>query len=151
MLPVSAEPRVRPAQPRLDIEGRITSSQVAEAKEDKFSAPGAKPFESDEPPQTFSATAYSLKGRTATGKQTKKGVIAADPRVLPLGSVVKIDAGDYSGVYTVHDTGGAIKGRTIDVWVPNSGDARTFGRRKVRLVVLKYGPNQKKAQSQKKR
>jgi 3D (Asp-Asp-Asp) domain-containing protein len=142
--PVSAEPKVAPAQPRLNVEGLISSGRAVEAKAAKFAEPDAEPFESDAPPQAFSATAYNLKGRTASGQFTKRGVIAADPRVLPLGSVVKLDAGDYSGVYTVRDTGGVIKGRKIDVWMPSSREARTFGRRKVRLVVLQYGPGSKK-------
>src|SRR6267143_3719180 len=41
----------------------------------------------------FHATAYCLKGRTASGVDTRPGMIAADPRVLPLGTVVHIRAG----------------------------------------------------------
>jgi rare lipoprotein A len=150
-LPVPAEPRVKPAQPRLEVGSYVSSSRAAEAKVSKFAEPPAKAFDADGAPLSFSATAYNLKGRTASGKPTKRGVIAADPRVLPLGSVVKLDAGDYSGVYTVRDTGGVIKGRKIDVWMPSSREARTFGRRKVRLVVLQYGPGYQKNQKKKKR
>jgi 3D (Asp-Asp-Asp) domain-containing protein len=128
----------------LNVEGLISAGRAVEAKGAQFAAPGVKPFESNEPAQSFSATAYNLKGRTASGQPTRRGVIAADPRVLPLGSVVKLDAGNYSGVYTVRDTGGVIKGRKIDVWMPSSREARTFGRRKVKLVVLQYGPGSKK-------
>jgi 3D (Asp-Asp-Asp) domain-containing protein len=142
--PVPREPKVSPAQPRLNVEGLISAGHAVEAKAPKFAEPSAKPFESDEPAQSFSATAYNLKGRTASGQMTRRGVIAADPHVLPLGSVVKLDAGNYSGVYTVRDTGGVIKGRKIDVWMPSSREARTFGRRKVKLVVLQYGPGLKK-------
>ena len=42
------------------------------------------------PPTTYIATAYSLRGRTASGQMVAKGVIAADPRHLPLGSRVRI-------------------------------------------------------------
>jgi 3D (Asp-Asp-Asp) domain-containing protein len=70
----------------------------------------------------------------------RRGVIAADPRVLPLGSVVQVRAGDYSGVYTVHDTGLLVKGRAVDIWMPSSREARSFGRRQVKLQVLRYGP-----------
>lgn len=94
-------------------------------------------------PQSFQATAYALKGRTRTGASVRRGVIAADPRVLPLGSVVQLSAGKYSGVYTVHDTGGRIKGNVIDVWVPDRGEARQFGRRKIQLHVLKMGPQRR--------
>lgn len=90
-------------------------------------------------PQSFVATAYSLRGRMASGIQVHKGAIAADRRILPLGSRVRIDAGNYSGEYTVLDTGGAIRGRKIDVWVPSTSEAMRFGRRKVKLTVLQYG------------
>lgn len=90
-------------------------------------------------PKTFQATAYALKGRTRMGTEVRRGVIAADPRVLPLGSIVQLRAGKYSGVYTVHDTGGRIKGNIIDVWVPNNREARQFGRRKIQLHVLRMG------------
>lgn len=91
-------------------------------------------------PHTFEATAYSLRGRTATGTQTRSGIVAADPNVLPLGSVIALEAGDYSGVYEVHDTGAKVKGNLVDVWMPTSKEARQFGRRNVKLTVLKYGP-----------
>lgn len=90
-------------------------------------------------PQAYVATAYSLPGRTASGMRVAKGVIAADPRVLPLGTRVRLEAGPYSGDYIVADTGSAVKGRKIDVWVPSNGEARRFGRRNIRLSVLSYG------------
>lgn len=84
------------------------------------------------------ATAYSRHGRTATGAKTGRGVIAADPRVLPLGSKVKLKgAGRYSGTYVVADTGRRIRGRKIDVFVPSRREALRFGKRPVRVKVLK--------------
>jgi 3D (Asp-Asp-Asp) domain-containing protein len=84
----------------------------------------------------YNATAYCLNGRTASGSGVRRGIIAADPRVLPLGTRVLVSAGAWSGTYTVADTGGAIKGRKIDVWVPSSTEARRFGRRTVHIKVL---------------
>jgi 3D (Asp-Asp-Asp) domain-containing protein len=81
----------------------------------------------------FSATAYCFSGRTAMGHGVRRGLIAADPRVLPLGSRVYINAGQWSGTYLVSDTGGAIKGKRIDIWVPSCGEARRFGRRSVQI------------------
>jgi len=105
--------------------------------------PLSTPASSDAPqtaaPQSFVATAYSSQGRTATGLVVGKGMIAADRAVLPLGSSVRIEAGAYTGVYLVADTGGGVRGRKIDVWVPSTGEARRFGRRSVRLTVLSYG------------
>lgn len=86
--------------------------------------------------QDFHATAYCLKGRTASGAAAQAGVIAADPKVLPLGTVVRIQAGRYTGTYTVADTGGRIKGRIIDVYVPSYREAMQFGRRPVKIKVV---------------
>jgi 3D (Asp-Asp-Asp) domain-containing protein len=87
----------------------------------------------------FDATAYCLKGRTASGIDTRPGVIAADPRVLPIGTVVHLRAGRYTGTYTVMDTGGRIRGRRVDVYVPTHREAMEFGRRQVKLKVIGRG------------
>ncbi|HEV8485310.1 MAG TPA: 3D domain-containing protein [Blastocatellia bacterium] len=87
----------------------------------------------------FQATAYCLKGRTASGVNTRPGVIAADPRVLPLGTVVHIRAGRYTGTYTVLDTGGLIKGHTIDIFLPDYVEAKRFGRQRIKVKVLRQG------------
>lgn len=81
----------------------------------------------------FTATAYCLQGRTAMGHGVRRGIIAADPRVLKLGSKVVINAGAWSGTYLVSDTGGGIKGKKIDIWVPGCAEARKFGRRTVQI------------------
>ena len=67
------------------------------------------------------------------GHGVRRGLIAADPRVLKLGSSVYVEAGPWSGTYLVSDTGGAIKGKRIDIWVPNCSEARRFGRRSVQI------------------
>ena len=81
----------------------------------------------------FSATAYCFSGRTAMGHGVRRGLIAADPRVLKMGSRVYVSAGQWSGTYLVSDTGGAIKGKKIDIWVPGCAEARRFGRRSVQI------------------
>ncbi|HEY6186569.1 MAG TPA: 3D domain-containing protein [Pyrinomonadaceae bacterium] len=101
-----------------------------------FAAPSAEAITA---PQAYVATAYSLPGRTASGMRVAKGVIAADPRVLPLGTRVRLEAGPYSGEYIVADTGSAVRGRKIDVWVPSHGEACRFGRRNIKLSVISYG------------
>ena len=85
---------------------------------------------------SFSATAYCLQGRTAMGSGVRRGIIAADPRVLRLGSKVMLTGGGYSGTYVVTDTGGGIKGRELDIWVPSCSEARRFGRRSVNVTLL---------------
>ena len=86
----------------------------------------------------YVATAYSLRGKTASGRMVAKGLIAADPRVLPLGSRVRLEVPGYHGEYLVADTGGMIRGRRIDIWIPSSREAMRFGRRTVKLTVLSY-------------
>ena len=90
-------------------------------------------------PATYVATAYSLRGRTASGRMVAKGLIAADPRHLPLGSRVRLQAGSYSGEYLVADTGSMVRGKRIDIWTPTSREAMRFGRRTVKLTVLSLG------------
>ena len=87
----------------------------------------------------YVATAYSLRGRTASGRMVSRGLIAADPSVLPLGSRVRLEHPGYSGEYLVADTGGKIRGRRIDIWTPSTSEAMRFGRRTVKLTVLSYG------------
>lgn len=90
------------------------------------------------PAANYVATAYSLRGKTASGRMVAKGLIAADPRVLPLGSRVRLEVPGYHGEYLVADTGGMIRGRRIDIWIPSSREAMRFGRRTVKLTVLSY-------------
>jgi 3D (Asp-Asp-Asp) domain-containing protein len=84
-------------------------------------------------PMRLTATAYCHHGITESGAETRRGMIAADPRVLPVGSVVTIESipRQYSGDYTVMDTGAKIKGHKIDIFIPNCSQARKFGRRVV--------------------
>jgi 3D (Asp-Asp-Asp) domain-containing protein len=113
--------------------GRVPSPP-AEAPPDVAAPSGRREM------QTFSATAYSIEGRTKSGVQTRRGIVAADPRVLPLGSRIRVhDAGEYNGEYVVHDTGPAIKGREIDIYMPSDAAAKRFGRRTVKVEVLSRG------------
>jgi 3D (Asp-Asp-Asp) domain-containing protein len=114
----------------------VTGKVVAEPDETGLTVPE---------PVTYVATAYSLRGRTASGRYVTQGIIAADPRVLPLGSKVRLEAGRWSGEYVVADTGSRIKGRRIDIWTPSGRDAMRFGKRKVKLTILSYGGKRKAA------
>jgi 3D (Asp-Asp-Asp) domain-containing protein len=85
----------------------------------------------------FSASAYCFSGRTSMGHGVRRGLVAADPRVLPMGSRIFVNAGAWSGMYLVSDTGGAIKGRRLDIWVPSCAEAKRFGRRSVQVYAVK--------------
>ncbi len=92
--------------------------------------------------QSFNATAYTANcngcsGVTATGINLHDNpdakVIAVDPSVIPLGSQVEVKG---YGTYLAADTGGAIQGNKIDIFMPDSGDVSSFGRRTVEIRVL---------------
>lgn len=87
----------------------------------------------------FEATAYCDLGVTFSGVYVQRGIVAADPRVLPIGSVIEVSAGDYSGIYTVMDTGGVIKGEIIDIFMPDYEEAVQFGRQQVKIRVIRKG------------
>src|SRR3954468_7551125 len=91
----------------------------------------------------FSATAYCKGIVTASGVPVQSGVVAADPELLPVGSVIEVDSlpQKYNGIYTVMDTGPAVQGRQVDVYMWNCNEALTFGRKAVRLTVLRLGWN----------
>lgn len=58
-----------------------------------------------------------------------------------MGSKIQVsNAGMYSGVYSVQDKGSAVKGRTIDLFLPRMSEARKFGRRQVQVELLSQGP-----------
>src|SRR3954471_7309183 len=91
----------------------------------------------------FSATAYCKGIVTASGVPVQSGVAAADPELLPVGSVIEIDSlpPKYNGIYTVMDTGPSIQGRQVDVYMWSCNEALQFGRKPVHLTVLRLGWN----------
>ncbi len=85
----------------------------------------------------YIARAYALQGVTADGSRVARGVVAADIRVLPLGTLIVLSgAGTYSGEYVVRDTGRLVQGRKLDVYVPTTAEAIKFGRRLVKVEVI---------------
>lgn len=91
----------------------------------------------------FQATAYCKGTRTASGVNVRTGIAAADPALLPVGSVISINTGDtrYSGIYTIMDTGPAVKGRILDIYMWSCYEALAFGRKEVQVTVLRLGWN----------
>ncbi|MBM3790012.1 MAG: hypothetical protein FJW35_06630 [Acidobacteria bacterium] len=87
----------------------------------------------------FEATAYCDDGITKSGVPVARGIVAADPSILPLGSLIRLENTSYQGVYRVMDTGGLVKGKIIDIYMPGLDEALEFGRRKVQVIVLVYG------------
>jgi 3D (Asp-Asp-Asp) domain-containing protein len=92
----------------------------------------------------FEATTSSVAGETAKGTETRDGMVASDPAVLPLGSVISVSgAGPYSGRYVVTDTGSKVIGRHIDVYMHSTAEAKEFGKKTVIVRVLVRGNNEK--------
>jgi 3D (Asp-Asp-Asp) domain-containing protein len=91
----------------------------------------------------FTATAYCKGETTASGVPVRTGVAAADPALLPVGTVVRVDTptARLSGIWTIMDTGPAVQGRVIDLYLWSCHEALAFGRRPVRLTVLRLGWN----------
>ena len=88
-------------------------------------------------PEIFMASAYSIEGKAASGSKSYKGTVSADPKVLPLGSKIRVrNAGIYSGEYTVVDTGRKVRGHVIDIFVPSVREARQFGKKQVAVEIL---------------
>jgi 3D (Asp-Asp-Asp) domain-containing protein len=80
------------------------------------------------------AVAYSLPGSTALGVPVRKGVVAVDPKLIPLGT--KLHVPGY-GPGLAADVGYAIKGKVIDLWFPSIAKARQWGRRTVTITVYR--------------
>jgi 3D (Asp-Asp-Asp) domain-containing protein len=81
-------------------------------------------------PARYTVTAYCTKGTTDAGTHTKRGIVAADPRLLPFGSVVRVDGlAPRPQTFVVTDSGSAVKGRHLDVFMPSCAAARKFGKR----------------------
>ena len=80
------------------------------------------------------AVAYHLPGRTASGLPVGKGVVAVDPKLIPL--LTRLEVPGY-GEAVAADVGVAIKGKIIDLWMPSHADARKWGRRTVTITIYR--------------
>jgi 3D (Asp-Asp-Asp) domain-containing protein len=76
-----------------------------------------------------SLTQYCVQGETRRGRQTRHGIVAADPRIFPLARYLEVFLDkEYLGRYLVDDTGGNVLGATLDIWNPDCKEAARFGR-----------------------
>ena len=139
------KPESQPANPESAVSGPIVAETATRPSRVENVALPVSAGDFEVAPQTYTATAYSLRGRTASGKPVSRGLIAADPSVLPLGTRVRVEAGSFSGEYVVADTGGAVRGHRIDIWTPTAREAMQFGRRAVKLTVLSFGGRRSKS------
>ena len=92
----------------------------------------------------FTATAYCKGLVTSSGVPVQHGATAADPALLPVGSLLQLDFRSddkYDGIYTVLDVGPEVQGREIDLYMWSCNEALEFGRKPVRMTVLRLGWN----------
>lgn len=82
--------------------------------------------------EVFEATAYTGGGTTASGTRARVGEIAVDPRVIPLGTTIYVEG---FGELRAEDTGGAIKGHIIDIYMSSGSACRNWGRRNVTVYL----------------
>ena len=82
--------------------------------------------------EVFQSTAYTGGGTTATGTRARVGEIAVDPSVIPLGTTVYVEG---FGPLRAEDTGGAIKGHIIDIYMSSYSACRRWGRRSVTVYL----------------
>jgi len=120
------------------------------AFDSRFAARQAEEQENTAPPAPglklrFTATAYCKGTTTASGVNVRTGIAAADPDLLPVGSVIEVDkSGDrYNGIYTIMDTGPLVQGRHIDLYMWNCNEALAFGAQRIVITVLRLGWNPK--------
>lgn len=128
------------------------SRELVTEKKDKIVARGTKAVSSSaaakasskgfsyKKKMTMTATAYSAfnksggYGKTASGRTAGYGIVAVDPKVIPLGTNLYVDGYGYA---VAGDTGGVIKGNKIDLCFEKSNkELMAFGRKSVTVYVL---------------
>lgn len=126
------------------------SAAAEKSKGDSKKTDGGKKQENNVPEQyekvlDFTATAYApgyldndqWGDKTYLGTTIRPGVVAVDPKVIPLGSRLYVQYPDGHGEYKVaEDTGGAIKGNRIDIAIMDRGQATDFGIKPVKVYVV---------------
>jgi 3D (Asp-Asp-Asp) domain-containing protein len=115
-------------------EAEETTPAAAASAETETEPVSALPPPGESRTLVVDAVAYHLPGRTASGLPVGIGVVAVDPRVIPLGTRLFIPG---YGPGVAADTGSAIKGNIIDLWMPTTAQARAWGRRTVTITI--YG------------
>lgn len=95
-------------------------------------SPGDPPSDNGRRQLTVSATAYCLTGTTATGLPVAPGIVAVDPSVIPLGTRMYVPG---YGPGVAADTGAAVTGLDIDLWMASCAEAGAYGRQTVTITL----------------
>jgi 3D (Asp-Asp-Asp) domain-containing protein len=117
------------------LDSRYAARQALMREENADPGPGAR--------LRFDASAYCTGEVTASGLPPRSGIAAADPDVLPTGSIVQIGklGPQWDGIYTIMDTGPIVQGRKLDLYTRSCDEAVRFGRRTAHVFVLRLGWN----------
>jgi 3D (Asp-Asp-Asp) domain-containing protein len=117
------------------LDSKYAARQAMQREENADPGPGAR--------LRFEASAYCTGDVTASGLPPRSGIAAADPDVLPAGSVIQVAnlGAQWDGVYTIMDTGPVVQGRTLDLYTRSCDEATRFGRRTASVFVLRLGWN----------
>lgn len=115
-----------------------TVSKQVQAKPEQLPSRGEELKQRDKEPEyrdlEMEATAYCHTGnRTYTGTWPSRGTIAVDPDVIPLGSRLWVEG---YGFGIAEDTGGAIKGNRVDVFLESESECWEWGRRQVKVRIM---------------
>ncbi|MDM5330085.1 LysM peptidoglycan-binding and 3D domain-containing protein [Neobacillus sp. CF12] len=126
--------------PSVEAAAPTESAPAVEATTPAPAAPAAPASSSKEiivEATAYTASCEGCSGITATGinliENPNQKVISVDPSVIPLGSRVYVEG---YGEAIAGDTGGAIKGNKIDVFIPSKQDAINFGRKQLKVTIL---------------
>ena len=117
--------------------GTPSTTPVAKAKEPPITVPASGGVEMNVTATAYTAYCNGCSGTTAYGIDLRANpnqkVIAVDPSVIPLGTRVWVEG---YGEAIAGDTGGAIKGNKIDVFIPTKNAAYKWGRKNVKITIL---------------
>lgn len=145
---VGVRPIWRPAPAEIEVPGaivpgppeplapiRLDGAVVRGAPRD-WAVGRSRPLRTGEP-VPVQLTAYCLQGTTRRDRLVREGIVAADPRLFPLGRYVEVYIGRrYHGRFLVDDTGSRIRDGILDIWTPSCGEARRFGRQRGTAVLV---------------
>ena len=117
------------------LDSKYAARQALLAEEKTDPGPGAR--------LRFETSAYCTGDVTASGLSPRSGIAAADPEVLPAGSVIQVArlGALWDGIYTIMDTGPIVQGRKLDLYTRSCDEATRFGRRAASVFVLRLGWN----------
>ncbi len=128
-------PGVMVPAPRAPLPVRLEGALVRGATKD-WAIGRTRPLRTGEP-VPVQLTAYCLQGTTRRDRLVREGIVAADPKLFPLGRYVELYIGRrYHGRFLVDDTGSRIHDGILDIWTPSCREARRFGRQRGTAVLV---------------